>query len=389
MLDGFPRQTDVVVLLVLALQLIGLEQTRQRVYRRAAGLVEVVIISRGVLQGRPLNSVSHDRVSGVVVVGVGARAQTLDALERGTNVEVQRHPFADLPLQLTAEVVGDVARLLHDGLLVVVGVAHIIRKRLVTTRDVGVVLLLETRATEDLLLVVCTFETLVALQVAETANIGAIAVVLGVADRSGLILILKERILIGRHHLHELRGGLPTPAGVEGHLGLLAVGAFAALCRHDDNAVSTLGTVDSGRRGVLQHVDGLDFRGSNVADVAYLEAVDNVQRRVVLRQRATTTHADGRLRIGSTVGHRDVHTRQLTLQGLRHVAHGDVLDLLRAHLRHGTRQVLLTNRTVTDGYNLFQHSGVVLHLDIELGLALHVKCLGLHTDVGNLNGILS
>ena len=141
--------------------------------------------------------------------------------------------------------------------------------------------------------------------------------------------------LLGIEHLHLVGIGLNGQAGikVDSHLALLA-----SLGGNDDYTIGSTASVDTGRCGILQHLDALD-----VVTVQFVHTglcghtVDDVER-VVVVQRTDTTNSDCRTTRGRTVG-RDVHARHTTLHGLD----GVVLVLLGQiggrHHRYGTRQV--------------------------------------------------
>ena len=141
--------------------------------------------------------------------------------------------------------------------------------------------------------------------------------------------------LLGIEHLHLVGIGLNGQASikVDSHLALLA-----SLGGNDDYTIGSTASVDTGRCGILQHLDALD-----VVTVQFVHTglcghtVDDVER-VVVVQRTDTTNSDCRTTRGRTVG-RDVHARHTTLHGLD----GVVLVLLGQiggrHHRYGTRQV--------------------------------------------------
>ena len=57
---------------------------------------------------------------------------------------------------------------------------------------------------------------------------------------------------------------------------------LGALCGYHDNTITTLRTIDSGQRGILQDVDRGNVRGRNIVDVIHLETIDDEQWVVLL-----------------------------------------------------------------------------------------------------------
>ena len=106
-------------------------------------------------------------------------------------------------------------------------------------------------------------------------------------------------VLLGIEHFHLVGVGLYGNAGVEVNLNL----AFLTLLGgDDDHTVGSTRTVDTGRGGILQHLDALD-----VVTIQFVHArlrghtVDDVQR-VVVVQRTHTTDANLGSTRGRTVG---------------------------------------------------------------------------------------
>ena len=185
------------------------------------------------------------------------------------------------------------------------GIGDVVLHVLRAARDVGIVLHLVAGASEQFVLMVLSFHRTPDLEVVERTVARNEACRL--SGRSDFILVVC--ILIGAEHLLQLGGLLPAIGNVEAYL---CLAFLTRLGGNDDNAVGTTGTVDSGRGCILKNVDALDFRGSDVADRSYREAIDNVERRVVLRKRTATTHTDLDVGIGGAFGGGDIHTGHLT-----------------------------------------------------------------------------
>ena len=112
---------------------------------------------------------------------------------------------------------------------------------------------------------------------------------------------------------------------MEGHLVILGTGIFGI---DDDNAVSTLGTVDSGSRSVFQDVHRSDVTRRDIRDTRHRHTIHDIQRVVALGQRRTTADTDLHVSIRATFRRCNRHTGQLTLQCLGCRSNRDVFELL-------------------------------------------------------------
>ena len=218
-----------------------------------------------------------------------------------------------------------------------------------TTRYVDRVAVREGRAEQVVRPVVRSYVGVVSVVVAilrAQAEILLNGILVGGTARSGVAPVV-EYILLSREGLQLLGHLLHLHITVVGHLYRTGLGA---LRRHEDNTVSTTSTVDSRRRGILQHVDRLDLRSGDVRNRAYGETIHYEERVVRLRNRTTTTHAYRNLGTRTTVLRNNVYTRQFTLQGLCHIRYGVGCKFLTRHRSYGTRKVTTLYRTITD-YN--------------------------------------
>ena len=101
---------------------------------------------------------------------------------------------------------------------------------LVSTVDTDVILLLETCASEEFILIVVALYRLPYLKVAEVA----------IVCRAKFILI--HGIVVWRHCLHELADLLPSKESVEANLCLSLLTFFGC---DDDDTIGTTRTIDS------------------------------------------------------------------------------------------------------------------------------------------------
>ena len=134
------------------------------------------------------------------------------------------------------------------------------------------------------------------------------------------------------------------------------VGAVSSSDQH--HAVTSLGTIDSSRSGILQHLHRLDERRIEVLDVVDLQTINDEQRSVVTIG-TVATHTDlGTSTRRTTVD--DLHTCDLALQGSTGIGRGEVLDGVAAHRSHGTGQVALFLHTITDDHHIIERPVVFL-----------------------------
>ena len=184
--------------------------------------------------------------------------------------------------------------------------------------------------------------------------------------------------LCSREHVvaagYCLQGGVVVQ--VDGHLAVLTL-----LRGDDDHAVGGTRTIDTGRRGILQHLNRLDVgRVQRVQVLRRGHTVDDVER-VAGVHRTHTAHADGRTATArGSIGH-DVDTGQLALHGVQHVRIALRDGTFHVHHRHGTCQVGLALYLITRDDHLGEFLGVVAHGDVHACLC--GQFLRLESDVGD------
>ena len=122
-------------------------------------------------------------------------------------------------------------------------------------------------------------------------------------------LILPFCVVVGVEHVEGVCDLLPAVVSVVAHVHLTAL---TALCRNEDNTVSTTRTVDSSRRSVLKDGDVLDVGSGDVGDGFHWESVNDVERIVALCDRTATTHTDLHLSVRRTFSSGHLHTGHLT-----------------------------------------------------------------------------
>ena len=339
-LERLPIDTHVVVLTETALLLVGRLYTFQRI---VTGIGTVLVILRVFVQcfdWRVGNSSGHQRISlGFFIILTSA--QTINLLLRQAGIEIECEPLVDFSIQLGIDIVLRVTRPIHDALLVVAGITDIELGGLATTAHADIVLLLVACTTEEFVLPVVTFHRFPDFQI----------LVCAIRCTRLVQFILIECIVIRIEH-SNLFGSLTYTIGYsEIDLRL----AFSTRLGSDDNdAIGTTGTIDGSRRSILQYIHRLDVSRSDVTDAGYREAVDNIERRIVLRKRATATNADFHIGIRRSFRSGNLHTCHFSLQGFRCIRYGYRLQLFGTDGRYRTCQVLLLYRTIADYNHLFQ-----------------------------------
>ena len=188
-------------------------------------------------------------------------------------------------------------------------------------------------------------------------------------------------VLLGVEHLRNPGQRLPRILEV---VGQLAVAGRSFLGGDQHNAVTGLGTVDGGRRSVLQHLHRRNVVGVDTADAAQAHAVDNIERvgRYVRRE---TAHAHRRRRTRSGRGLDDLHAGRLALQGRLRIGDRTVLHVFGLHLRDGARHRALFLHAVAHYHDIVQPGALFLKRDVQFA-ANGGDCLLHITDVGEQQG---
>ena len=211
-------------------------------------------------------------------------------------------------------------------------------------------------------------------------------------------------------HIHALEGihrvEVRIPGrGHDGGRSLVSddgLGTFlTALGRDNDNTVRGPGTVDGGRRGVLQDVDGLDIvrvqTGDGVTDevdvvegvdlgsiefhrVLVRDAVDDPQRLTAAHEGTGTTDTDLG---GRTRGHgrgRDLQTGHLTFQHGVDAQGTDTLEFIAADGGYRGGQQTPVDGRITGNDGLGQPVLVGAQFHVEFFLTVEGHFFGSHAD---------
>ncbi len=175
------------------------------------------------------------------------------------------------------------------------------------------------------------------------------------------------------------------------HLRVCVVGhpdlAFAGALRRNENyTVRSPRTIDSCGGGILENVNRLHLVGRNIAEGS-LHSVDENERLITLGNGTAAAHAYVHGSIGTAVLADNVHTRQLALQGLSHVGHRDIGNILGGNRRHRSREVPAPYGLITDDHHVIEIEGIFLEYKVidALPLIYGGFCAGI-TYTGYNNG---
>ena len=151
----------------------------------------------------------------------------------------------------------------------------------------------------------------------------------------------------------------------------------------EDNAVSTLGAVDSRSRGILQHREVLDILDVDVIDIVALKAIHQDVGLVAGTEGRDTTNPEFRSILTRLTGLLKSHdARHVTCQRIGEVRRAVVLQVGHLHGGDGTSDSQLLLRTHTRDHHLVDGIlYVLLHGDVYRGLVLDENLLSFHADI--------
>ena len=191
------------------------------------------------------------------------------------------------------------------------------------------------------------------------------------------------REFVSIHHLGFVENLAGGPIGGEIDL---RPALHALLGRDDDDAVGAAGAVNSRRRSILQHVDGLDVGRIQRHGHRTLgrETVDDIKRSVALRQRVVTANGDIRLGADLSVGAGDHHAGDFARNGPVEIRVGGFQQLVHLDLADRPGKVPPRHRSVAHAHDLdgIECQFVLLKHHIHLRLPRHLHRLGPIAEVG-------
>ena len=153
------------------------------------------------------------------------------------------------------------------------------------------------------------------------------------------------------------------------------------------NTVSTLRTIDSGCRGVLQDLNTLDIRWIyEVGAVTNHNTIYYVERRSITMDSSDTADTDGGLTVRRTVLLRNQHTSSSTLQGLTDVCRNALHNCFLVNGSNRTRDVALLHCTITYDYYVVQHLCIFFQHNCNVGFASNFYALWYITNIRDVQG---
>ena len=177
----------------------------------------------------------------------------------------------------------------------------------------------------------------------------------------GLVKVLRPGVTVGDHVRH---GGRRLEREV--HLVVHRGGSLLRTLGGDEHhTVRRAGTVDGRGCGVLQDGHALDVVRVQEAGVA-LDTVDEHQRAAALADGGLTADVERRGGVRTAVRELEVQVRHTALEHLRQVRVGTSVKGLFSHRFHGSGEVGLLLRAVTDHHGFIQHLGVGSERDVDL-----------------------
>ena len=191
----------------------------------------------------------------------------------------------------------------------------------------------------------------------------------------GQVEVLRPGVTVGDHVRHGGRGFERQVRLVVHRGGPL----LRALGGDEHHAVRRAGTIDGGRRGVLQDGHALDVVRVQQAGAA-LNTVDEHQRAAALADGSRTADVERRGGVRTTVRELEVQVRHAALEHLRQVRVRTSVEGLLAHRFHGAGEIGLLLGTVTHDHGLFEHFLVGGERNVDPGTALDGNLRRLVTD---------
>ena len=318
-----------------------------------------------------------------VVERVGARTAHLHT--RIADVEIERDALVGLELRLQAEVVAAVIRTDHDRLVIETRIGGVPLELVAAARNREIVVELLARAAEELVHPVVALHVVVEVDVGKRPEIGFVVVRHLVLDGGQFVLPFGELRRVERLHLVLAGDVLETPIYIVIDVDLAFL---AALGGDEHDAVGTARTVDGRREGVFQNVDRLDLRRGNVADALHREAIDDVERRSVGRERARTADADADLSVGVALRGGDLHAGHASRHRLGHRGHGHLLERLGVDRGDRSDHVAALHGGIAHDHHIVHGRRFVFERHVDLRLAADGDALRLHADIGDHQRLL-
>ena len=172
----------------------------------------------------------------------------------------------------------------------------------------------------------------------------------------------REQVIPAVHQV-EFRGRtLIGPLPLENDLRSLV--GRALLGGDENHAVRCARAVDTGRRGVLEHLDRLDVVRVQASHFAY-GAVHQHDRIVGVVDRRTAADQEFRRRTRRSVGRGDLQAGDTAFHTVPDEVHGHAFEGFAVHFRDRRSHGLARLRAVSHDHDLLQHRLVLLHRDVD------------------------
>ena len=291
--------------------------------------------------------------------GVDRRAGSVDHRIGIIGRQVEPHVLEQIVVHLEVEVRAPVTRFEQHAVLVEVRGAQRETGLVRAARYREVMRLSPGRTAVHLRLGVAAGHPAVDVEIGRRAEVAGEGLgVLAAFERGQLVLHLHE--FIGLHNVDHLRHVFHLREGVVGDRRFAGFGRFGG---DDDDAVGAACAVDGCRGGVLQHVDRLDVVDRNVGDALHGESIDDIERRIVLRDGPSSAHAYLYICVGRSVGRGDLYAGHASGEGLGHVRNGRIREDPARNGGYGAREIAFGHRAVADDHDLIHRNDILFEDD--------------------------
>ena len=271
-----------------------------------------------------------------------------------------------------ATLITAVIRIFDDAVLIEHGKRRAEPRGAVAARQIDRVLLYGSRP-EDLILPVDALYVAVILDRAPFAQIGFVEV------GFGHDLLLERNELIGVHQVDFLGYLSESPACVESYLRRSGSAQFGGDYHY---AVGGAGAVYRGRRGVFENADRSDVRGveGTHRGIFQRETVDDVERRVGLRDGVAAADDDIHLLAGHAFVRSYLHAGYAAREGFADVAGVGFEHVADVGASHAARQVLVFHFAVADDHDFVETGVGGGQHDVYLGFLTYGNFLRHHAQ---------
>ena len=188
-------------------------------------------------------------------------------------------------------------------------------------------------------------------------------------------------IFVRRKNLCHIIYVTNTPVSIERNL---CFSRFTTFGSNKNNAIRSFSSIDGGRRSIFQHINTLNITGRNIIDIIDLKTIHDVQRRVILCDRATTTHCNLNSSIGRAIGRYYIHTCQLSRNSRSSRCNRNIFQNLFTHRRNGTGQVPAARGAITYHHHFIQCLIIFFQYHFQMFARFHCHNSRFHTYKTNL-----